>query len=279
MRDTLGADFIRVIAKMGDPRNSRDPWRHMGGRLSWLTDALIGEITDHVHDRYGLKVEWTLLGDMFGVETTEAQTAWCQRFATGLRDRWHKVELLEVMNEYGVNGGTTQILRHMGRTLRAEVPADVLISLSSPNGTHQGASREAIHAEVTAMYDGDSGANAITPHWDRTTPDTHVPPDLGPSAPSIVYCNEPRGPMSSVRQTSDPAQLARDYERAMRAGYRGYVFHTDAGVWSDRVEDSHKRDDRGQWTHVYDHDYAEAIARELKALRTTGRRAGGGHWR
>ncbi len=269
IRDELGADYVRVFAALGgDLFSGADPWQHAGSFIAWADwKALMGQLTDLCFDSYGLQVEWTL----FGSRGQTPALGDCERvvgeWLSMATPRLHKIALVEVWNEYNINGATTSDLRHLARKLRAGLPADFPISLSSPGTVHACASVSAIHAEVGKMYDGLPEGNAITPHWCRAN---HVAPDLGPSAPKIVISNEPRGPGASAGggDVDDPALIAADYHAAIAAGYKGETYHPLGGIWGGMCHANWP--DQNRWPDVFSSPNADATAAQLKAIREGG---------
>jgi hypothetical protein len=272
------ADFVRTFIHLNssDPRN---PWKRIGAHVD---DADLEDKIKRYSDRcerFGLKVQWVLTGGIDDLNTEAKQDKLCARVGNALRDRLHRVQFFEVMNEYVVNGGTTHMLRHMYRQLRAAVGAGPIISLSSPNTVMGGNPTQAeIDDEVFKMYGGLTGSLAITPHWNRTPGQEHLhkPPNLGPHAPAIVICNEPRGPKSSVIDTHDPNLIVGDYRAAAQAGYYAYVPHSDSGVWSIYITDQYKTPNRGQWPVFSTHTNGPEILNALKQFRQTGSGGSGG---
>jgi hypothetical protein len=185
-----GVDFVRTLIHLrerGD--NEANPWFHIGLHAEDADlETLISRYCDRVA-RFGLKVEWTLLGSMGDMQREDQQDRFVDRFSNAVRLHMHQVEFIEVMNEYRTNGGTIAVLHRMARRLRRNLGDSFILALSSPSSVHEGGSPAAIKAEVQAMQLHE--ANAITPHWNR---ELNKAPDLGDFAPDLVICNEPRGP-------------------------------------------------------------------------------------
>lgn len=262
-------DYARVMAVVGGdtfvaPDGSRaDPWAQAGAWLSWPDHGLLIErVTDMLFD-YGIKTEWTLIGGLAQIPRDADQDALVDHVVAHLRGREHKLQLVEIMNEYHVNGGgNISRLRRLARRVRSGGLASVDLSLSTPNCSE---SAERIAAEVDAMYRNLPEANAITPHWDRQD---HVPPPLGPSAPPRQYANEPRGPGASAGgHVTDPATLARDYQSAFRAGYAGHVFHSDWGIWDRHLHPAFVSNIKGVTANVWEIENMPAIASALVDVR------------
>jgi hypothetical protein len=50
-----------------------------------------------------------------------------------------------------------------------------------------------------------------------------------------------------VFETDNPADIARDWNAAVAAGYYAYLLHSDSGVWTTRITHQHKDGPRGKW--------------------------------
>lgn len=261
----LGADYVRTFAVVGgDLFNGADPWRDAGSFIAWPDwSRLLGQYTDLCYDQFGLKVEWTLFGSRGQTPLLSDCEQVVAEFLKMAAMRPHKLALVEVWNEYNINGAASADLRHLARQLRRGLPAEVPIALSSPGAVHACASVSEIHAEVRKMHEGLPEATAITPHWCRAD---HVAPDLGPSAPASRYSNEPRGPgASGGGDVDDPATLANDYRAAKAAGYTGYVYHPLGGIWGGMCHPQWPEQNR--WPDVFSSPNANATAAQLKAIR------------
>jgi hypothetical protein len=256
-------DYVRTFVHLNsdDPNN---PWKFIGASVNDRDLETIIRRYDDRCRRFKLKVGWVFTGGINGIETEALQTLLCNRISDALHDRLDNVYYAEMANEYVVNGLTTHILRLMARHTRGRLPGLARLSLSSPNTVHNGGN---IPAEVEKMYSGCPEANAITPHWNRHN---HFPPDLGPHAPSIVICNEPIGPMSSVKPEDDPRKIIDEgYRRAAEAGYDSYVLHSDSGVWSRFISPA-PTPIHGNWPVVSTHNNGPAILAAVRDFRLTG---------
>lgn len=262
-----GVDFVRTLVHLNssDPHN---PWKRIGLHAQDPDlEAVIQRYLDRAA-RHGLKVELTLLGGMADMQQSHQQDRFVDRISNAVRGRLDKIELIEVMNEYKVNGGSISVLHHMAKRLRANLGFSFLLALSSPDSVHNGGN---IQAEVQAMALHE--ADTITPHWNRHVNEA---PDLGPYAPDFVVSNEPRGPSSSVAETDNPADIEHDYRAAEAAGYYAYVLHSDSGVWSIYITDEWKDATRGQWPIFSTHRNGIAILETVKRLRGSVGSGGGG---
>ena len=276
-------DYVRAFVCVGgDTFNATapgwsgmyDPWEHMGSFLSWPDHGdLLEEVTDTLYDK-GIKVQWTLIGGLSQIPSAGSQDAMVDHFLSHMTGRENKLQLVEIMNEYKVNGGNTELLRRLARKVRTGLP-NVQISLSSPDSVMNG---QPASSEVEQMYRDLSAANAITPHWNRAD---HVAPNMGSYCPSFKYSNEPRGPGASAGgNVSDPTTLANDYKAAIAAGYAGHIYHTDWGVWDARLHDAFVSPPsapwQGTWTNLMDVPNNTAICKALSDVRLTAGASGEG---
>ena len=126
-----GVDFVRTLIHLNssDPRN---PWKTIGLHAD---DPDLEEQLERYLDlvsSYGMKVELTLLGGMADMERAEQQDRFVDRVSSALNHRLGTIELLEVMNEYGVNGGSIPVLHRMAKRLRANLGDGFVLALSLP---------------------------------------------------------------------------------------------------------------------------------------------------
>ena len=260
-------DYVRTIIHLNSS-NPSNPWSNIGihAEENGLED-LISRYCDEVSS-FGLKWQPVLTGGIDDLETEIKQSNLIKRFANGVRHHMDSIEFIEMMNEYIVNGGSTHMIRHMARVTRQELAGDYILALSSPNYAMGPSSDSDLHDEVRRMHDGLPEANAITPHWDR-----HVnrPRNLGPYSPSIIICNEPRGPKSSVTNTDNPNDIAGDMKAARDAHYYSYCLHSDSGVWSIFINPDYViPNERGVWPVFTDHVNGLAILDTVEDIRLTG---------
>jgi hypothetical protein len=280
IRDDLGADYVRSFNSVGtdDPSN---PWRHAGVFMSWSNhDQIVRDFVRMCFEEYGLKQHKVVTAgaDPGWVTESEIKDS-CRRFCDSLADIAHMFVLIESQNEYKVNAhpnfSPSHFVRMLGWEIIPKFPG-VPYALSSPDSIMGGWPDEAvIAAEVEKMHSGHP-ATAITEHWCRNSSDLslHRPMNLGPHAPAQRWSTEPIGPYSSVVSSTDPGWLASRYQLAIDAHFKGYTFHTDPGIWSNRLNAS--RPDMGQWENIFDVENAGAIAERLRELRKTGSSGSGG---
>jgi hypothetical protein len=273
-REVMGADFVRGFVVLGgDLFSGHDPWSIVG--THWRQRGFVGllqEVAGYVFREHQLKVAWTLVGGRAQVDGPVAQTELVDAVAEALTPVLNMVEYFEIWNEYKVNRGERHEMSAMARQLRAKLPAGFPIALSSPNSVMGGnASYADVDKEIYSMYGGDSGANLITIHPTRPDPIWNAE-----TVHAVVSANsfnlaigEPRGPGASAGGDVDnPAILAGDYQSAIRAQAKGYVFHSKSGVWGGHCDPAFPA--QNTVANVWEHRNAAQIAAALKQLRQTG---------
>lgn len=230
-----GFDYVRALGVVGDTAGA-DYWDGREISAAWEDyDAVIAGLTDLAWEGYGLRVEWTLIGDGQVTVPTEAERyALADRFLTMVEGREDRVVLLEVANEAWQNGfdgdaGNEQ-LRALSRYLRERTTLPV--AASAPVGVSC--------EDWRYVYDGDV-ADVATLHFDRDTstreggwrpvrlPWTVDDCDGLPLAAN----NEPIGPGSSVATEEDPTRITSAAAVSWVAGLPYHVFHSGAGVRGD----------------------------------------------
>ncbi len=228
-------DFIRALGVVGDP-NAPDYWDGREIDPNWEDyPAVIAGLTDLAFDSYGLRVEWTLIGDgQITVPTPESRQALVQTFLTMAAGREHKILYFEIANEAWQNGfaGEQGIadLRALSQTMRAASPN--LVAASAPSGPEC--------ADIQAIYAGEV-ADLATIHFDRDI--SKVEGSWRPVRQpwELQFCagvppgsnNEPIGPGSSVAEEQDPLRLVSAAIYTYISGLPIYVFHSHAGVRGD----------------------------------------------
>lgn len=273
-RDVIGADYVRTFLVLGGdlypaPDGNRyDAWRDASVPLDDpRLPELLARYTDHVFDDYGMKVHWVLVGTRTPVSTVAAQDRATDLWMRHARGREHKIELVEVWNEYSVNGGTLPEMHRIARRLRAALGAQFPIALSTPHAVMM--NEAGVQAELGRLFPAPDygGANVFTYHHDRgsATPRWGPQQVLGLVGRVARRNSEPRGPgASSGGNTSDADIIARDYAESIRAGEDGYVYHTTPGVWGGRC---YGFPDENRWANLWDVPNSEVIAGRLRALR------------
>lgn len=230
-----GFDYFRALGVVGDPARA-DYWD--GREIEWrwpdYADVIAG-VTDLAWDRYGLRVEWTLIGDgQVSVPAEADRYRLVDTFLAMSRGREHKVMHFEIANEswqngFSGSGGLTQ-LRALAAYMNART--DILVAASAPPGDGCG--------ELASVYDG-GVADIATVHFDRDISQVDGPwrPVRRPWGVNecadlpVASNNEPIGPGSSVNTENDPARLVAGAVATWVSGVPMYVFHSRAGVRGD----------------------------------------------
>ncbi|MBM4784228.1 MAG: DUF4214 domain-containing protein [Archangiaceae bacterium] len=235
-----GVDYIRALGVVGDVNNP-DYWdgREIDWKAPGYKEAVAG-LTDLAYDTFGLRLEWTLIGDgqknlpnerdRFGLVDTVLDVS---------RGREEKIMHFEIANEAWQNGfsgdaGAEQLKR---LTKYMNDRTDVLVAASAPDGSTP--------ADVEKIYAG-GVADLATYHFDRDTTKTEGSwrPVRQPwewqylggtnGVPRVATNNEPIGPGASVASENDPLKLVSGAIVSHLSGLPGYVFHTRAGVRGDQ---------------------------------------------
>ena len=278
-----GANFARMICFLDGGRISPDPWTEAGNTS---VERFIAAM--EAAWAFGIRTEVTIFGGLAHWPSAGARLDAVEALCEALAPRLEMVQLVEITNEYWMNfldafGGTIEELRQLAGVVRRRLGLEVPVSLSSPQGTAgEGViSETAFFAEIRAMYDG-SKANIWTPHWDRDSQKADgvwrtyrqpwesvvYEPNTGrPLTPMASVNNEPIGPLSSVAQDDDPGRLVNGFVISFISGQAGYVFHTDAGIWSDRLAEFYKArpgNQKGLHRRLLDHP---TVAQTLVGLR------------
>ncbi|MBI4617356.1 MAG: hypothetical protein HY720_27345, partial [Planctomycetes bacterium] len=231
-----GFDYFRALGVVGDP-NGPDYWD--GREIDWRWSdyaSVIAGLTDLAYDTYGLRVEWTLIGDgQKNIPRTSDRVALADLFLNISRGREQKIIHFEIANEYWQNGfsGPSGLaeLRDLSRYMKDRT--DILVAASAPAG---GADQD-----VFDVYDG-GVADIATIHFDRDTTKTEGPwrpvrqpwehAYRQPRVP-VGSNNEPIGPGSSVASENEPVRLVAAMIATHVSNIPMYVFHSRAGVRGD----------------------------------------------
>ena len=230
-----GFDYIRVLGVVGDP-NAEDYWD--GREVDWhwpdYADVIAG-LTDLAYQGYGLRVEWTLIGDgQLNIPNTEDRYALIDTFLAMSKGREQEVIHFEIANEAWQNGfsGDDGLAELRALTAYMASKTDILVAASAPDG-HECTDAQAIYV--------DSGADLATVHFDRDTSKTEGPWRPVRQPWEHQFCeglpvgsnNEPIGPGASVASEEDPERLLAAAITTYVAGLPLYVYHTKAGVRGD----------------------------------------------
>ena len=230
-----GFDYIRALGVVGDYTEA-DYWD--GREIDWHWedyDAVIAGLTDLAWDTYGLRVEWTLIGDgQENIPDEGDRYAHADRFLAMETGREDAIMHFEIANEAWQNGfdGDAGLAQLLALTAHMRERTDRIVAASAPVG--QGCDA------WLAMYAGDV-ADLATLHFDRdlsTVEGGFRPVRLPwevqhcPGMP-VASNNEPIGPGSSVNTESDPTRLAAAAVSTWISGLPFHVFHSGSGVRGD----------------------------------------------
>jgi len=227
----VGFNYIRALGVVGDP-DGPDYWDGREIDKDWPDYAeVIAGVTDLAYDQYGIRIEWTLIGDgQVAVPTYQERVDLIDTFVAMSQGREEKIIHFEIANEAWQNGfpGSDGIeeLRELTQYLGSKTP--ILVAASAPNG----------HTcdDALGIYDGDV-ADLATIHFDRDTSyvEGHWRPVRQPW--EHQFCpiptgsnNEPIGPGSSVDTEEDPLKLVAAAINTYLSSLPLYVFHSNAGV-------------------------------------------------
>ncbi|MEZ4219899.1 MAG: hypothetical protein R3B13_03150 [Polyangiaceae bacterium] len=230
-----GFHYIRALGVVGD-YGAADYWD--GREIDWHWpdyDAVIAGLTDLCYDTYGLRVEWTLIGDgQKNLPNAGERQALVDRFVAMSQGRSQKIIHFELANEAwqnGFDGSAGQAeLRALTQDLNSK--SSILVAASAPNPTDCGATQ--------ALYAGGI-ADIATLHFDRDVgqKDGHWRPVWQPwwvqgcAGVPVSSNNEPIGPGASVSSENDALKLVAGAAMSFVSGLPLHVFHSSAGVRGD----------------------------------------------
>ena len=231
-----GFHYIRALGVVGDPDDT-DYWdgREIDWRWADYADV-IAQTTDLAYDTYGLRVQWTLIGDgQLNIPDESDRYDLVDTFLEMSEGREHKIIAFEIANEAWQNGfeGDEGVEQLRALTEYMNDRTDILVAASAPAG-HECEDALEIYAGGIADF--------ATIHFDRETglADGHWRPVRQPWEHD--YCagvpvgsnHEPIGPGSSVDTETDPVKLVAGAIATYVSNLPMYVFHSGAGVRGDQ---------------------------------------------
>lgn len=258
-----GVQYIRNLGQVeGGPWSAEGQWghwqvRHMRWNNPRVFDVAIAA-TERAYNEFGLRTEWTIFGGGERLPNRQARLDFALRFIREVVvPRAHMIQHLELCNEgwqtynlprsnsgYYTSPEYVAEVRWIMPQLRAALNAAGLdrmgLASSSPPVS------DPFEVGWAPIYDG-LGCTLGTIHFDRAGGEDgwrpvrqpwdaqFCPGDLG----HLAYTNnEPKGPGSSNGEENDPMKIAMAAVNTMLCGGTGYVYHCDAGIWSqpDRRE-------------------------------------------
>jgi hypothetical protein len=229
-----GFEYVRVLATVG-PGGWTDravDWKSPG----WA--VRVAALTDRVRDKYGMRVEWSLLGGSATTKSAGDREAMVRAFIAAIVPRQSKVWAIELSNE--ANDLTYPEAKRLAGILRA-AGFSGLLAITSPT-TDACDDQAAWYAGTPATFatihfsratDGEGGA------WRPARQPWRESRFTCPSVPHAYSNDEPRGPRSSVTMEARPELLGADAVTTWIAGVSSYTFHTGAGVRGGGFEDLH----------------------------------------
>jgi hypothetical protein len=231
-----GFHYVRALGVVGHP-SEEDYWD--GREIDWhwpdYADVIAG-LTDLAFDKYGLRVEWTLIGDgQKNIPDKTDRYALIDTFVAMSQGREEKIIHFELANEAWQNGfeGDQGLADLRELTMYMKGATDILVAASAPVGVSC--------SDWQAVYSGDV-ADLATIHFDRDIHQAegswrpvHLPWGLEEcDGIPVGSNNEPIGPGASVNTEDDPLRLASAAISTFVSNLPLYVFHSGAGVRGDQ---------------------------------------------
>ena len=227
-----GFDFVRVLGVVtGTSWSDRaaDP------RAPGYDNAIAG-LTELAFE-HGLRIAWTIFGDIVAAPTPTSRLAIVDRFAVMAEGREQKIFSIEIANEGWQNGFGNNLgeLDQLVRHLKARTP--LLVTSTAPPAPLR------CDPALMALY-GPGAADFVTLHFDRNiaTADGRWGPirqamkwssAVAPcreKLPAAAASGEPIGPQASVASEEDPLRIVAGAVVTYTAGIPIYVLHTGPGV-------------------------------------------------
>jgi hypothetical protein len=248
-----GVDYVRMFCEVGGRT-----WEDRTIDPRWPDyEAVLGDAIDTAFDRYGLRVELTVLAGGSGAPRELA----FQKVIKGvLPGREHKVMHGEGANEgnFGDEASFHALVRNAIRE------SAILWAVNSPSGADVNEVERLMRA---------TGAQVATGHFERTPGDFTAD---GRSWRQVRQAwdwrdlrwpgshNEPAGPQSSVAEQNDPLVLAMMRAVGILSGVGAFVLHTGAGVRGGGAADLA----RGRSANFWDVPQIEEILEALYRVAT-----------
>lgn len=235
-----GFDYFRALGVVGDYDNdpAGDPEYWDGREIDWHWDdydEVIAGLTDLAFQEYGLRVEWTLIGDgQKNLPERADREALVDRFVAMSVGREEEILHFEIANEAWQNGfgGDDGLAELLALTRRMRDATDILVAASAPEGVEC--------EDLQRVYAG-GDADIATIHFDRNPAEDGWRPVRQPwglygecSDIPVASNNEPIGPGASVSSEEDPVRLVAGALVTYVSNLPMYVWHTHAGVRGDQ---------------------------------------------
>jgi len=241
LRDN-GFDYIRALGVVG-----RLPWWE-GRVIDWKWsdyDQVIAGLTDLAYDKYGLRVEWTLIGDGDQMIPNKSDRyKLIDRFIAMSKNREHKIMHFEIANEGWQNGFEGESgYKQLGELTRyMNDKTNILVAASAPSSLQFDGD---VCKEAEAYNPGN--ADLWTFHYDRYAAAVdgfwrHVRQPWE-SCDAFASNNEPMGPGSSVAKTTNPYYIVAAAMNSYISQVAMYVWHTESGVWGGTITEEEGKSD------------------------------------
>jgi hypothetical protein len=243
-----GFNYIRVLSMVG----WYPAWRGKeiapvafvnkeGARVEAWPDywRQLDDMIDIAYREFGIRTQLTIFADAQLMPDKRDRVAHLDKLLAMIRNREHKLILIEVANEAWQNGfpgeqGVADV-RELGKYLADRT--DVLVALSATEGMD--------NAALERMYLG-SAADIATEHFSRdvgTIERNWLPVrdcfrvNFINGLPPASH-NEPIGPGSSVAEERDPVKIVVAAAYAWMSGLPMYCYHPRAGIFGEgRLEE------------------------------------------
>jgi len=245
VKKDLEGDYIRWFFTVGGNFvTGQDPWSIVGTNFNDPQHFNIAKGLMELLKTHFLKSHLTLcgglnpdgtVGDMY--KTEEQRFAIVDSAAKLINLFPNDFVMVEIWNEYEVNGSNRAWCRAMARRLRSQIPSHILIALSSPNSVMGGQEFDSVvKQEIDNMHGGLPEANGRTLH--STRPSNHWNPNtIHRVDPNRYLDGEPMGPGASAGgDITNPAILGANMQEAVKGNAIGFTLHTEPGVWGHKLD-------------------------------------------
>ena len=212
----------------------------------------LGGLLDLAYDEYGLRTHVVIFGERVGTRTQHLGIV--TAVTKALAGREAKVTHVEIANEGGHTGfsGPDGIEELRAHAVYVAMRCRHLVALTSAED----------YPPINDVQGPDyvyAGAPVAVTMFEFH-PDRDVNGDGGPyrpcrqpygykeyRLPHVGGAGEPRGPQSSVSETSDPVLLCADAAMVYLCGWARYVLHTGAGVFGMANQPGHPERPANVW--------------------------------